>query len=214
MKKFLRPLLTFLIISLSLIQAKAQVYPAVISVADSTKKAQWPVDPSLKGQYELLLAKSKTYYGFKLINPSRLASYYRSVADSIKKERAGRKTTQTKLIEQSKTIAALNDQIKGKESSLASSNSKIDEISFIGISFEKSTYNVMVWSIIILLALALAIVIIRSAKNIHEAKYRAELYEEISKEYQTYKTKANEKEKKLARELQDERNKLDEYKNR
>jgi hypothetical protein len=57
-------------------------------------------------------------------------------------------------------------------------------------------------------------VILRSAKHIHEAKYRSSLYEEISQEYQSYKTKANDKEKKLARELQDERNKLDELKNR
>jgi len=60
----------------------------------------------------------------------------------------------------------------------------------------------------------LAIIILRSAKHIHEAKYRSTLYDEISQEYQNYKVKANDKEKKLARELQDERNKLDELKNR
>lgn len=193
--------------------AQAPVVTAPGIVADSVQKEQI-ADPSLKGQYGLLLARSKTYYGFKLINPARLASFYQSVADSIKKERAGNKATRVKLAEQTKTIASLNDQIKGKENSLASSNSRIDEITFLGISFEKSTYNTMVWAIIVLLALALAIVIIRSAKNIHEAKYRTGLYEEISQEYQAYKSKANEKEKKLARELQDERNKLDEYKNR
>ena len=46
------------------------------------------------------------------------------------------------------------------------------------------------------------------------AKYRTELYDEISNEYQSYKSRTNEKEKKLARELQDERNKLEEYKTR
>jgi hypothetical protein len=242
MKKFILPLIILLITGLTVGQAIAQVSsvpahppqstpprvyrphayrrpvqvpPAAVPgvAADSVQKEQI-TDPSLKGQYEFLVARSKSYYGFKLINPSRLASFYRSAADSIKKERAGSKATRIKLAEQTKTIASLNDQIKGKESSLASSNSRIDEISFLGISFNKSTYNTMVWAIIILLALALAIVIIRSAKNIHEAKYRTGLYEEISQEYQAYKSKANEKEKKLARELQDERNKLDEYKSR
>lgn len=192
----------------------AQTVPAPVAApVDSTKNVQI-LDSSLKGQYAALLARSKTYYGYKLINPTRLAAFYNSVTDSIKKERNNGKAARAQLIEHKKTIDTLNNQIKGNESALETSSSKIDEISFLGIAFSKSSYSTLVWSIIIVLAIALAIVVIRSAKNIHEAKYRTELYEEVSKEYQTYKSKANEKEKKLARELQDERNKLDEYKNR
>jgi len=203
------PLLIFLSLGTSIVQTTAQV----IKKADTTQKIRI-IDPSLKGQYESLLYRSKSYYGAKLIIPGRLTAFYQNVADSIRKERASSKNAIIKIKEQAKTIDTLNSQIKGNESSLASSNSKLDEISFLGIPFSKSTYNTIVWSLIILLALGLTFVIIRSAKNISEAKYRTELYEEISKEYQTFKVKANEKEKKLARELQDERNKLDELKNR
>lgn len=203
------PLFIFLLLSIAVNSSSAQA----VLPADSTPTVQI-VDSSLKGQYGLLLSRSKSYYGFKLINPAKLAGFYRNVADSIHKERAGGKAAQARINEQAKTITTLNDQIKGKENSLASSNSKIDEISFLGMSFQKSTYNTLVWSLIIILALCLAFVIIRSAKNIQEAKYRTGLYEEVAQEFQTYKTKANEKEKKLARELQDERNKFEEYKNR
>ena len=203
------PLLIFLSLGTSIAQTTAQV----IKKADTTQKIRI-IDPSLKGQYESLLYRSKSYYRAKLIIPGRLTAFYQNVADSIRKERASSKNAIIKIKEQAKTIDTLNSQIKGNESSLASSNSKLDEISFLGIPFSKSTYNTIVWSLIILLALGLTFVIIRSAKNISEAKYRTELYEEISKEYQTFKVKANEKEKKLARELQDERNKLDELKNR
>jgi len=203
------PLLIFLFLGTLAGHAIAQI-PAK---ADTTQKAR-VIDPSLKGQYESLLYRSKSYYGAKLIIPGRLTAFYQNVADSIRKERASSKTAVVKIKEQAKTIDELNNQIKGNESSLLSSNLKVDQISFLGIPFTKSTYNAIVWSLIIILALALAFVIIRSAKNINEAKYRTELYEEISKEYQTFKVKANEKEKKLARELQDERNKLDELKNR
>jgi Skp family chaperone for outer membrane proteins len=192
----------------------AQTVPAPVAApVDSTKNAPAP-DSSLKGQYGALLSRSKSYYGYKLINPSRLAAFYTSVTDSIRKERNRGKAAQASLVEQKKTIDTLNSQIKGSETALQTSTSKLDEISFLGIPFSKSTYNTIVWSIIIVLAIALAIVVIRSAKNIHDAKYRTELYDEIAKEYQAYKSKANEKEKKLARELQDERNKLDEFKNR
>jgi uncharacterized protein HemX len=203
------PLLIFIFLGTLTVQSTAQI----VKRTDTLQKVR-VVDPSLKGQYESLLYRSKSYYGAKLIVPGRLTAFYQNVADSIRKERAGSKNALLKIKQQAKTIDTLNSQIKGNESSLASSNAKLDEISFLGIPFSKSTYNTIVWSIIIVLALALAFVVIRSAKNISEAKHRTELYEEVSKEYQNFKVKANEKEKKLARELQDERNKLDEFKNR
>lgn len=108
----------------------------------------------------------------------------------------------------------MKKQVSGAQSSLASSNAKLNEISFIGIGFTKSNYNIFVWGLIAALGITLTIVILRSAKNIHEAKYRTSLYEEVNQEYQNYKAKSNEKEKKLARELQDERNKLEELKSK
>jgi len=200
MNKLILPLFTFLVLGMLSQLALAQ---------DSVK-----VDPSLKGQYTLLLSKSRTLDSYKLINPFRLSTFYKSVTDSLRKERTALKTSNNKIIEQEKSIATLNSQIKGNESSLASSNAKVNEISFLGIGFSKSVYNTIVWSLIIVLALGFAFVTIRSAKNIQEAKYRSNLYEEISQEYQAYKVKANEKEKKLARELQDERNRLEELKTR
>jgi hypothetical protein len=54
------------------------------------------------------------------------------------------------------------------------------------------------------------LVIASSGAHRREANYRSKLYNELEEDYKTYKAKANEKEKKLARELQTERNKLDE----
>lgn len=176
---------------------------------DTTK-----IDPSLSGQYQFMLSKSKSLYGSKLINPARLSVLWKNVKDTLNIERKQLNTAKAKIAEQQKTITELKNQIEGKESSLATSNAKLNEISFLGIAFTKSTYNTIVWSLIIVLSLALAFIVIRSAKHIHEAKYRSNLYEEISAEYQNYKVKANDKEKKLARELQDERNKFEEYKSR
>ncbi|WP_442590141.1 hypothetical protein ACSBL2_02685 [Pedobacter sp. AW31-3R] len=212
MKNYILAIFTCFILSAASLGASAQ---------DTSKKAVAPsiphaiplADPSLKGQYNLMLAKSKTLNGFKLVNPYRLAAFYQSVNDSLKTNIVLLKKARMKIAEQEKSIQALNNQIKGKENSLADTNAKIDEISFLGISFSKSAYNTIVWSLIIVFALAFAFVSIRSAKSVQEAKYRSNLYEEISQEYQAYKVKANDKEKKLARELQDERNKLDDYKN-
>jgi peptidoglycan hydrolase CwlO-like protein len=145
-----------------------------------------------------------------LVNPNRLSSFWKNVRDTLNTTRRQLLNTKKEATSYQNEIAGLNKQITGAKTSLASSNARLDEISFLGIGFTKSNYNIFVWGLIASLAVALTVVILRSAKNVHEAKYRSTLYEEINQEYQNYKVKANEKEKKLARELQDERNKLDE----
>lgn len=143
-----------------------------------------------------------------------MSAFWQNVRDTLATDRRQLANATKKIREQEQNIAELKTQISGKESSLASTNAKVNEISVFGISFTKGTYNTIVWSLIVGLAAALAVVVLRSAKHIHEARYRSTLYEEISQEYQNYKTKANDKEKKLARELQDERNKLDELRSK
>jgi len=200
MKKILFPIISAFILSFN---AQGQSAP------DTTK-----ADPSLRGQYQLMLSKSKTLNGYKLVNPNRMSAFWQNVRDTLATDRRQLANATKKIREQEQNIAELKTQISGKESSLASTNAKVNEISVFGISFTKGTYNTIVWSLIVGLAAALAVVVLRSAKHIHEARYRSTLYEEISQEYQSYKTKANDKEKKLARELQDERNKLDELRSK
>lgn len=171
-------------------------------------------DFSLNGQYRFMLSRSRSSYGSKLINPVRLDAVWKSVNDTLRKERAELKNVKAKVAEQEKTIVSLKTEISGKESTLNDTTAKADEISFLGISFTKGTYSLIVWSLIAILAIALFIVIARSAKNIIEAKHRTQLYDEITVEYQAFKSKSNEQQRKLARELQDERNIVEELKNR
>ncbi|MFN0254900.1 hypothetical protein [Pedobacter ureilyticus] len=172
-------------------------------------------DPSLNGQYKFMLSRTRTSAdGYKMVAGYRLDQLWKSVNDTLKKERAEKKSIQQKLTEQEKTVSYLKTEISGKDASLTENTNKVNEIRFLGIPFEKGTYNIIVWSIIGVLGLALIIVIARSGKSIAEAKHRTQLYNEVAEEYQAYKSKSVEKERKLARELQDERNKLDDLNGR
>lgn len=177
---------------------------------DTTKNT----DPSLNGQYQFMLKKSKSLYGAKLINPNRLSSLWKSVNDTLKKERKQLQEARQEIKTQAGNILSLKGEVTGKESSLANATASVNEIKFLGISFNKGTYNTIVWSIIIVLGIGLAFVIFQSGKLRHEAKYRTELYQEVADEFQAHKVKAKDKEMKLARELQDERNKWDEGRGR
>jgi len=188
-----------------IVAGQTPVAPATTVRVDTVKNT----DFSLNGQYQFLLSRSRSINGYKLVNPYRLTAVWKSVTDTLAKERAEFVKLKAKVVAQEKTIGGLQTEVKGNETEANNTNAKIDEINFLGLSFTKSTYNTIVWSIVGVLAIALFVVIARSAKNITEAKHRTQLYEEVSAEYQAFKAKSVEKERKLARELQDERNKLD-----
>lgn len=161
-------------------------------------------DKSLNGQYKYLLTKIYHY------QEPQMASLWKTVQDTINfnKRKLGEATG--KINQQKKIIDSLNSQISNKDQSLSASNTRVNDISMFGILIPKSAYNLLMWGLVLLFGVTAAVVILRSGSYSREAKYRINLYNELDEEYKSFKAKANEKEKKLARELQTERNKVDE----
>lgn len=175
-------------------------------MADTAHKAAVPdvaTDRSLNGQYQYLL--TKVYY----YQQPLLGAFHKSVMDTLHQARVELKAAQAKVTSQNKLIDSLQNDIKSNDASLNASNAKVDSISMFGILLPKSTYNLIMWGLVVVFGVIAVIVIARSGSYSREAKYRVQLYNELDEEYKNYKIKANEKEKKLARELQTERNKLD-----
>jgi len=159
-----------------------------------------PVDKSLNSQYQYLLTKVYNY------QQPFVAALWKNVMDTLNNNRRKLRTMQDTVSLQAKTIVDLQADIASKDESLQAS----DSISLLGINTSKGTYNLIMWGLVIVATAVAVFVIARSGSNIKEASYRTQLYNELDEEFKTYKSKANEKEKKLARELQTERNKVDE----
>jgi len=175
-------------------------------VTDTAHRSATPdvaTDRSLNGQYQYLLTKIYNY------QQPLLNAYHKSIMDSLHQARVEGRTEQAKIISQNKLIDSLQNQIKANDQSLSASNEKVDSINMFGIMLPKSTYNLIMWGLVVVFGAIAGIVIARSGSYSREAKYRIQLYNELDEEYKNYKIKANDKEKKLARELQTERNKLD-----
>ncbi len=154
----------------------------------------------VKQQYQYVLGK---VYHFQ---QPLITTWWKSFADTLKVSRLQVIKAQAKISALNKTIDSLKDD---NAKTIQKVNESKDSIDVLGISLSKTTYNLFMGTLVIGLALALFIVIVSTAKYRSEAKYRIKLFEELDEEFKNYKTKANEKEKKLARELQTERNKLD-----
>ncbi|WP_295796389.1 hypothetical protein [Mucilaginibacter sp.] len=161
-------------------------------------------DKSISGQYKYLL--TKVYH----MQEPFVTSFYKNMRDTMNVDRKKLQDAEAKLAAATKTTTDLQSNVSEKEKSLAQSNSRVNAINLLGIYIDKGVYNLIMWGLVIVLGLTAAIVIYRSGSYSREARYRIGLYNELEEEFKTYKAKANEKEKKLARELQTERNKVDE----
>ncbi|PJJ83928.1 hypothetical protein [Mucilaginibacter auburnensis] len=180
--------------------SKKTIATTPVAAAPTAPAAPVITDKSLNGQYQYLLTKVYNY------QQPFIAAFWKNVRDSLSQNKQALKAANEKLATSSQSITELQNTANSKEEEL----SKAESVDFLGISFSKNGYSTMVWSIIAVLAALAAIVIFRSGSARSEATYRTKLYNELEEEYKNYKAKANEREKKLARELQTERNKVDE----
>jgi hypothetical protein len=157
------------------------------------------VDKSLNSQYQYLLGKVYHY------QQPLIAALWKSASDTLNSNRRKLRDAQSKLANQNKTIDSLTAEVTNKDKAIV----QTDGVDVLGIALTKTTYNLIVWGLVAIFGLTALVVILRSGSFKREARYRVQLYNELEEEFKTYKTKANDKEKKLARELQTERNKLD-----
>ncbi|AMR31600.1 hypothetical protein A0256_09275 [Mucilaginibacter sp. PAMC 26640] len=180
--------------------------------AVATKPWLQPADPallndkSLKGQYQYLLTRVYHY------QQPLISALWKNFSDTLNITKRKLVDINGKITTQTKRADSLQKELSAKDQNLSVSNSRVDQVSLLGMPVSKATYNWIMWGLVITFGAIAAIVIARAGSHSREAKYRTKLYSELEEEYKTYKAKANEKEKKLARELQTERNKLDELK--
>ena len=183
---------------------KAAPIAADTSKAALAKPVEVASDKTLAGQYQYLLTKVYNY------QQPLIGAFHKSIMDTLGQTRRALKAAQANVAIQTKTIDSLQTGIKANSESLSQSNARVNSVDLLGMEVPKSTYNLIMWGLVVVFAAIAIIVVARSGANTREAAYRTQLYNELDEEFKNYKAKANEKEKKLARDLQTERNKVDE----
>lgn len=141
---------------------------------------------------------------FKLIRKTNLEIIRNNVKDSIKrytKEIADLKSSSSSS---TTTISSLKDSLSTVKAELSFEKTKTESISFLGMDFIKSTYHMMVWTIIIVLALAFIITFASFRKAKIDTTEHKNNSEEFQAELLAFKKKALETEQKLKRQLLDE----------
>lgn len=163
---------------------------------------------TLSQQYQDVVINSGSYQGFKEIRQDKLDLFWKNISDTLNKERALLAEAKAKLGSNDQAALSTKSELENARKEVAQSKARVDQISLMGMYLEKGTYNMVMWGLVLLLGAGLAFAIYRSSSSLKEARYRTGLYNDLSEEFQKHKVNSNEKEKKLARELQTERNRI------
>lgn len=178
---------------------------AQVPIADTIVAKQAPaLSGTLAQQYDEVVNRSGSYKIYKNIKKTKIDELWKNVKDTLKQQQQLLIQNKTALEKNSQSIITMDAEID----SFNASGSSIGEISTLGKSVNGSSNSIYLWGALLLLAAALVFAILRARTAVKEADYRSGLYDQLFEELREHRTKANEREKKLARELQTERNRV------
>ncbi|MBT1699788.1 hypothetical protein KK083_23070 [Fulvivirgaceae bacterium PWU4] len=165
---------------------------------------------TLRERYLLMKTKSQNYQEYKVIKENVLDGMWKIVLDSAAAKQAAINASKAEIVKLQAELTKNIDALKAKEDSMKDIVHASTHITVLGISFDKGFFAGMVGVILLLAGLAIAGVIYSMKVLRRNLTEKEDLANTISAEYEDYKRKAMDKQTKLSRELQNERNKLQE----
>ncbi len=162
---------------------------------------------TLKDQMAEAFDESNSYQEYKVIKKTQLATLRRNILDSVTALEKGFDLNEKQFSEQGALIDSLKTELKNTKQMLANSKEKEEGISVLGINTHKSTYNVLMWSLILILLVGASFLFYKYL-NTNKITKTAELkLAETEIELEEQKQNSLEREQVLRRKLQDEINK-------
>lgn len=172
------------------------------AVAQDINSGQNPVEEDFNN----LIESSNDYQGFKVVDYNELINLRNRATQHFNKQNEEIITQQNTLDIQQREIDSLRTELTNTHQELERINQDKDSITFLGIPFSKGGYMAFMWGLVALLILALIFFIYRyKQSHTHTVEARNNLIT-TEKEFDAYREKALEKEQRLGRQLQDERN--------
>lgn len=163
---------------------------------------------TLNERFVVLKEKSQSFKDYKVIKEVVLDAYWRLIMDSVRAQKVSIVKARQSITALDSSLADIKRQLQQKQDSMEAVEHASTHITVMGIDFQKGVFVTIIGILIAALVILIGVVLAR-LKMIHRSyKEKADTVDELNHEYEEFKRKAMDKQTKLSRELQDERNKL------
>jgi len=164
-------------------------------------------DKSIKTQFEQTIKEGGRYQDYKVIKQRKLEELKNQTISRIEGLKDSINLLEKQIINKDKNTLLLEKQIKKKDLELTQISDEKNSISLFGIMLDKLTYNLILWTIIVALLLALFMIIFKYRNSNEITKVSQSNLKLVEEELENYKRRSIEREQQLSRQLMDERKK-------
>ena len=184
---------------------------AVVGVSAQTASDALERDnQTLRERYLVMKNKSQNYQEYKVIRQDILDGMWRIIEDSLDQKVASIRQARAEINNLNQELDKNKAALQAKEAGMEDVMYASTHISVLGIDFDKGFFAAMVGVVLLVLGLVIAVIYYTMKMMRKNLAEKVELMNSVSAEYEEYKRRAMEKQTKLSRELQNERNKLQE----
>lgn len=184
------------------------VYLLSVTLATAQSNEALEGNHTLNQRFELMKEKAESYNDYKVIKNTILNGVWKISMDSIAKVKSDLRTANATIAKLNGEIQGAADKVKAAEASMEQSAYERTHMTVFGMHIAKGVF--VTTSLIVVVALVIALLTVLSTFNVLRRSNREKelTIHGIMSEFDAFRKKALEKEVKISRELQSERNKL------
>ncbi|AXT20578.1 tRNA (guanine-N1)-methyltransferase [Flavobacteriaceae bacterium AU392] len=190
------------------------IFSISIGAQDNTEKQPTTSinEGTIADQFEFVIKKSSNWrdekgQSYEVIKRNLMITLKEHTLDSIKAFQKRLDDTNKIVNTQQNEINDLKSNLTTTQSTLDATNIEKDSMSLLGLQLSKTSYNVLMWSIIAALLAFLLMFIFRFKNSNVITKAAKKALAETEEEFEEHRRNALEREQKVRRQLQDEINK-------
>lgn len=162
---------------------------------------------SIDNQFDKIYNKATNYKNYKVILKEQYLNLKLNVLDSIKDSKRLILEIENRLHTKNSTLKKTKEQLVSAEFNLKEVIQKANSMTFMGVQLNKTSYNLLLWLLIIFLISTSVYFIFKFKKSMVITKEARRILLENEKALEIHKKKSLVREQKLRRQLQDEINK-------
>lgn len=167
---------------------------------------------TLNERYRIMRDNSPTYNEYKEVKGYVLEGFWKIIADSLDVQRASLRQAHATIAGLRKEVQNAQESIKQKDASMAEVLHNSTHITVAGIDMQKSVFITVITIIVAALAFIIGYGALRLKWMRLEMREKIDLASRLNTEFEEYKRNALDKQMKISRELQNERNRIQEMK--
>jgi hypothetical protein len=179
----------------------------ILSSASITAQQTVTEENTLENQFDKIYRISTSYQTYKVISKEGYQKLKSNVLDSLNLIENALSEKVSLLKTKESDIQRLNEKINKTQISLDASIKKENSISLFGLALNKTTYNSILWFLIIVLLMGMLFFMYKFSNSNLLTKEAKHNLAEVEQELSLFRKKTLENEQKLRRQLQDEINK-------